>query len=410
MTETAPTVASEPPASAPFDWDAVKEQWESAAREAGIDPRRVTRRMMRARGFYDCFHPHTDRNRSRGAMPFREARDRLFPPPAPGPIYPREHEVWGVSTLVGPAGDIKGQWIKTRAERESREELLARLLEEIPEAVPPREVESPEPPTDAREDLLSVYPLGDPHIGMLAWHADAGDDFNLDLARSQLSAAARYLTSEGAATHGALIVNLGDFYHSDSQENRTRRAGHQLDVDTRYAKIARAGLYIMILMVEFALRQHRHVRVINEIGNHDDHTSLWLSIAMEAYYRHEPRVDIDVSPSRFHYHRHGKTLIGVTHGDTVKASDLEGIMAHDCADQWSETEYRYWLCGHIHHRRVHEFRNCTVESFRTLAPRDAYAQSHGYRARRDMQKIVMSSEHGEVSRVIADHRLLAEMN
>ncbi len=392
----------------PFDWAAIKAEWERVASESGVTPDKVTRNQMRAAGYQECFAAYKESARLRGAKTFSDARRELFPPSVPAPVYPDRHEVRGVSTLVGPDGEIRAQWIKTRAEQEQREDLLRRLLEEIPEVVPARG-QVPLEDFRRRSDLLSVYPMGDPHVGMLCWHGDAGDDFDLERAELQLDIAARYLTNAGAGTRKAAIINLGDFFHSDSQENRTRRSGHQLDVDTRYAKIARAGLRIMISMAEFALRRHEEVTVINSVGNHDDHTSLWLSVAMDAHFRDEPRLTVDLSPAKFHYLRHGKVLIGVTHGDTVKPPDLEGIMAHDCAEQWSETEYRHWFCGHIHHRRVHEFRNCTVESFRTLAPRDAYAQGHGYRSRRDMQKIVFSEEFGEISRVIADHRLIGRL-
>lgn len=322
------------------------------------------------------------------------------------PQRPDGHALAGVSTLVDGSGRIVGQWMKTARERETREQILERLLRELPEVIGAREPVTP-PVEHVDADLLAVYPLGDPHIGMLSWHEETGADFDLTIARRIFGAAMRDLVERGPRAKQALIVNLGDFFHSDTLDNRTRRSGHALDVDSRWPKILQVGVEIMIGLVDRALEHHARVRVINEIGNHDDHTAIMLSVALRAYYRAEPRVDVDASPARRHWHRHGRCLIGVTHGDGAKPEQLESIMAAERPDDWGATRHRYWYCGHVHHSRRIEHRGCVVESFRTLAPRDAWAAGMGYRAGRDLHRIVLHSEHGEVSREIASADYLA---
>jgi hypothetical protein len=319
---------------------------------------------------------------------------------------PQGHAIAGVSTLVDGSGRLVGQWTKTARERETREQILERLLRELPDVIGARDA-TPAPVEASDEDLLAVYPLGDPHIGMLSWHAETGEDFDLTIARSVFGSAMRDLVLRGPRAAMALIANLGDFFHSDTLDNRTRRSGHALDVDSRWPKILQVGVEIMIGLVNCALEHHARVRVINEIGNHDDHTAIMLSVALRAYYRQEPRVEIDASPARRHWHRHGRCLIGVTHGDGAKQDQLESIMAAERPDDWGATRHRYWYCGHVHHSRRIEHRGCIVESFRTLAPRDAWAAGMGYRAGRDLHRIVLHREHGEVSREIASSEYLA---
>jgi hypothetical protein len=77
-------------------------------------------------------------------------------------------------------------------------------------------------------------------------------------------------------------------------------------------------------------------------------------------------------------------------------------MATDRAKDWGETKYRHWYCGHWHHLSRKEFPGCSVETFRTLAARDAWHSAHGYRAGRDMQLIVHHSQYGEIERHRAD--------
>jgi len=50
-------------------------------------------------------------------------------------------------------------------------------------------------------------------------------------------------------------------------------------------------------------------------------------------------------------------------------------------EQWSSTNYRKWLVGHIHHQNAIETDNGVfVEAFGTLAFPDSYHASHGYGA------------------------------
>lgn len=312
----------------------------------------------------------------------------------------------GVSTLTDSLGNVKLQWTKKTNEAENRETVLKRLVKEIPLIVAAREKVKTPKIRGSSSNMLSVYPMGDPHVGMLSWKEETGEDFNLKRAEKDLCIAMRHLVQQGDPTDTALIVNLGDFFHTDNNTNQTNRNKNPLDVDGRWPKVLRVGLAAMITCIESALERHKMVKVINEIGNHDDHSSIFLAVALDAYYHREPRVEVDLSTSKFHWSQFGKCLIGVTHGDTVKPKDLEAIMSCDQPESWGNTEHRYWYIGHIHHQSKYEFRGCTVESFRTLTPKDAWHHSHGYRSRCDMTKIILHEEHGEIFRATVDSGFL----
>lgn len=312
------------------------------------------------------------------------------------PITPENHHVKGVSTLLDESGEIKGQWVKTQVDEQARE--LA-MLEAVREAFREHpKVPAIAGPRRAAADLMACYPMGDPHIGLYAWGDESGDDFDLKIAEDTLIAAAHRLVNCAPPTDEAMVINLGDFFHADTTEAVTLGSRNHLDVDTRWAKVLRVGLRIMRTIIETALTKHKRLRVINEIGNHDEHTSQLLTLALSAMYERNKRVSFDESPARFHYHRFGSNLIGIHHGDTVKPDKLGEIMAADRPDDWGQTRFRYWFTGHVHHRRVFELPGCTVESFRTLAAKDAWHASSGYRSGRDMQAIVLHKDVGEVER------------
>ena len=161
---------------------------------------------------------------------------------------------------------------------------------------------------------------------------------------------------------------------------------------------------LMVDLITLALTKHPLVTVVNCIGNHDDHTSVMLSAFLGAYFHNEDRVEILPTTNKFNYIQHGKVAIGFTHGDTVKLNALSEIMATDQPKLWAESEHRYWFTGHIHHTTKQELRGCIVESFRTLAAKDAWHMNSGYRSGRDMFCIVHDKEYGEVERYRCDIR------
>lgn len=310
---------------------------------------------------------------------------------------PEGYHVKGVSTYYGKDGEPRGQWVKSQKDPEHRLTMLLDAVQQIVEPIKGKS-EKHKGPRRSDKDLLCVYPMGDPHVGMLAWHAETGRSFNLEIVERELVTAVDQLVELAPPAREALVINLGDFFHTDNSSNKTTRSGNTLDVDGRWPKVMAVGIRIMRRIIDRALNKHETVRVICEIGNHDDHSAIVLALCLENYYANNRRVVVDTSPAAFHWVRFGKNLIGVTHGHSTKLQQLPGIMAQDRAKDWGETEHRYWYTGHVHHDQTRELPGCIVESFRTLAPNDAWAHSMGYRAGQDMKLDILHREYGRERR------------
>lgn len=324
-------------------------------------------------------------------------------------ISPRHH----LTREVAPGQKLRGvsslykkgepepvlQWVKSQDDKEQRERIMREwvdwLMEDARGLAP-----SIAGPTVTDADLLACYPLGDPHFGMYAWAQEAGEDFDLAEAERITTAAIDRLVGASPPTELGLLINLGDFFHADDSKNRTPESGHALDVDTRYAKVMQVGLRAVVHCIKRMLEKHAKVIAWMLPGNHDPHSSYALALALGAWFQNEPRVQVDMSPALFRYLEFGKVLIGAHHGHAAKRGELPGIMATDQAEAWGRTIYRHWYCGHIHHKtRDMEHPGATVETFRTLAARDAWHTGKGYRAGRDASLILHHREHGEIMRV-----------
>jgi hypothetical protein len=293
----------------------------------------------------------------------------------------------GTSTLTDTrTGETVLQWVKTTADEAAREAALLALVKAMGEKLPkvsPRIASG-----KYVDDLLTVYPIGDPHVGMCSWPAETGDDWNLKIAEQMHCDAMHELVRTAPRSKQAVVVNLGDLYHRDGVNAETPRSKHPLDVDGRFMKMFQVGVKVMRRCIESALAKHERVHVISAAGNHDESSAQALAVLLAEVYENEPRVTVDLSPSVFYYYRWGRILLGVHHGHTCKPAALPGVMATDRAQDWGECKFRHWLVGHVHHQSVTEYPGVTVETFGTLAAKDAYATNGGWRSNRHMQSIV----------------------
>ena len=303
----------------------------------------------------------------------------------------------GTSTLYDESGGIKQQWVKTDVDKQDQldmfKDAIKILLEPVEGIAKPTKVQ-----TYTNDNMMSVYTIGDAHIGMLAWDRETGANNDLKTVEEDLLGAMSMLTEQSNPTEEAFIIDVGDYFHSDNMENKTARGGNHLDVEGRYPKVLEIGFKLATSLVDMSLKKHKLVRWRSAIGNHNEHSAIMLNAFMKAYYRNEPRVIVHDTPNPFMYHQYGKNLIGVTHGHTAKADKLGEIMSVDCEELWSSTKYRYWYTGHIHHQSVKEYPSCVVETFRTLAGKDAWHSSMGYRSGQDMKCITLHRDYGEISR------------
>jgi hypothetical protein len=324
-------------------------------------------------------------------------------PGIPVDVVPERHVIKGVSSFVVD-GEVRGQWIKTTAQNDERAawmEAIRGMSDSLPRLEPTPHPES----SDC--DLLAVYPVGDPHVGLRSWHEDAGENFDLDIAKHRYISAFKHLIDLAPPAREALIIFIGDTAHADGQNNTTTK-GTRVDVDSRTIKMARTIIEISRYAIDLALEKHGHVTKIIERGNHDELISAMIALGLSLLYENEPRVTIDVSPQMFHWFRFGQNLIGTHHGDKVKPMDLLGVMAVDRQQDWGETTHRRFYLGHYHHQIVKEVPGLVCEYLPTLASSDAWHHAMGYRSSKAMYMDVFHRERGHIDRHIVGVQQLAK--
>lgn len=310
------------------------------------------------------------------------------------PFAPEGFELRGVSTLVDAEGKPVSSWVKT-ARAPGKPEDLAKVYKDAMKLVTSAYRAPSRASGVSAEDLLCVYPLGDPHVGMLAWPAESGKAWDLKIAAGTHAQVVGQLIEHAPATRHGILANLGDLIHADGSRSKTF-AGTEVDTDGRYPKILRAATSMMIGLTEKLLGKHDIVHVVNVRGNHDTDVSVAVAEIMRAHFRNEPRVLIKSNAALHTYMRWEQNLFGYHHGHATKPNNLPLVMATDRPVAWGATRHRKWFVGHVHHASVKEHPGCLVETYNTLASSDAWHRGAGYRS---AQRATCEVYHKETGRV-----------
>ena len=320
-------------------------------------------------------------------------------------LIPDGYGLKGTSTLYDSDGNVSIQWIKTEQDKERQLEIMQEAYEAfasgLPKAAPIKA------PKNIHKNLMACYPVGDFHIGMMAHSEETlAEDYDISIAEKMMLDATDYLVSASPVCGRSAVVLLGDFLHFDSMKAQTPNST-LLDADTRFHEVVRAAIKGVRYMIRACLSKHGgECTVVVAVGNHDTASSVFLREALSNVYESEARVSVDTSPARYHYIRFGENLIGIHHGDGAKMVNLPLIMAQDRKEDWGQTHFRSWWTGHIHHETAKDFMGVKVESFRVLPPEDAWAAGQGYRSMQDQKAVILSQDHGEVSRLTVNPQML----
>ena len=300
------------------------------------------------------------------------------------------------ATIQVKDGQVFQYWAKTELDRDIDvvKAAITAFLEPLPELAQQEYVED-----GLDTDIIPWFQIGDAHIGMIAYAAEVGQDFNLEIAEKELCLAIDRLVTRTPACERCVINDLGDFAHYDNMSGTTAHSGHALDTDGRLYRMAHVYGRIYRYIIDRCAQKFKYVDVIINQGNHSrvlDHMSqMWLSML----YENNPRITILENSNVFIPYRMGNTFVMVHHSDKCKPTKLADVMATDYAQDHGETLYHYIDIGHIHHKSVaKELGNCMVESWNQMAGADAYAHEHGWRSRSFLTVVDRSKTYGEVGR------------
>ena len=250
--------------------------------------------------------------------------------------------------------------------------------------VRPLATAKPKPLRKGDRQLLEIG-LFDHHFGKLCWGSETGTNYDLKIAEQEFRAAIDAMLSRTTGYNVERIVfPVGnDFFHVNDWLGQTANQTRVESTDDRFCKVFQIGCRSVQYAIERCL-QRAPVDVLWVPGNHDRHTSWFLTEWLGAIFRASKYVTIDNSPGYRKYLRYGVNLLGYMHGDEVKHADLPALMATERKQMWADTSFRSWRLGHWHKRKETRYvagdthQGVEVKILSSLAGTDSWHYNRGF--------------------------------
>lgn len=253
--------------------------------------------------------------------------------------------------------------------------------------------------TRVKDGHLLVISPTDIHVGKLCRAFETGDEYNSDIAVKRVMEGVDSIInkSSGFEIDEILLLIGNDVLHIDGPNNTTS-AGTRQDVDGMwYESFMKAkGVYIKVMEKLLSIAP---LKVMQIPSNHDYLSGILLADSLQSWFHKCKDITFDCGPRYRKYHIYGKNIIGATHGDGGKLSDLPLTMAHE-VKEWGECKHRYLYTGHLHHKVAKDYMSVSIEVLRSPSGTDSWHAKHQYANNiKAIEGFIHSKEHGQVARL-----------
>ena len=248
---------------------------------------------------------------------------------------------------------------------------------------------------DVKSKMAEVN-LCDLHFAKLCWHGDCGSDYDHKIARDNVAniMSRVYVELSTKKLDYILFVWSNDYFNSDTIDNKTT-AFTQQDVDCRWQKMFNTGVEILISTIDL-LSSLAPVKTFYTRSNHDTQTGYHALKYLEAWYRKNDSVEIDIDAYPRKYILYGKNLIGFTHGDKEKPVRLASLMPLEVPQLWAQSKFREMHTGHLHSEHmIEEVNGVITRRISSPTALDTWHIESGYiGAIRKIQTFIYDDEDG----------------
>jgi hypothetical protein len=251
-----------------------------------------------------------------------------------------------------------------------------------------------------KDNHLLVIDPADIHIGKLCRAIETGDDYNVDIAIKRIKEGVLGIINKAQAFNidQILFIIGNDILHTDGNKRQTT-AGTPQDTDGMWYDnfLVAKKVYIEIIELLITIAP---VHVQYDPSNHDYVNGFFLADTLSSWFSKCKHITFNITPKTRKYFCYHKNLIGTTHNDGAKETDLALLMAHEAAENWANCNHRYFYTHHIHHKKSKDYMSVCVESLRSASGTDGWHHKNGYaHAPKAVEAFIHHPEHGQISRI-----------
>jgi len=288
---------------------------------------------------------------------------------------------------------------------------------------------APKYPTIKRTKLgshLLVVDPADVHFGKLSVFDETHETYNLEVARQRFERGIDELITKASMfdIHSVVLVVGNDILHVDNPK-RTTTSGTPQDTDGMWWEAYNVAKRCYISAVERLLTLG-DVKLVFCPSNHDFMSGFMLTDSIVSWFCKNKNVTAHASMTHRKYLKYGNNLLGFTHGDGAKNSDLPNLMMTEV--RGTDYKYGYWLIHHGHHKdkfikraghkksermeedklliteiqtgmKVDPQNSISVEMVRTPSSADRWHDTNGYKNVQAMEVFLFHASGGQVARL-----------
>lgn len=245
-----------------------------------------------------------------------------------------------------------------------------------------------------------LFDPADIHIGKLCSSFETGEDYNQQIAVQRVREGLHGIIqkSNGWNIDKVIFITGNDVLHTDTPK-RTTTSGTPQDTDGMWYDNFVIAKKLMVEIIE-TLMTIADVEVVYNPSNHDYMSGFMMIDSVKSWFRNSKNVVFNTDMSHRKYSVYGKNLIGTTHMDGAKVTDLPMLMAHEASEHWHHCKHRFIFGHHIHHKSSKDYMSVNVETLRSPSGTDSWHHRQGYQfSPIAVEGFVFHKEHGQVARI-----------
>ena len=302
--------------------------------------------------------------------------------------------------------DVKHGWIKSKKaslffknseyRKDEKDKFYSEMLNSFKDHSP--NYEPFEYSKHLNNHLLVIDPA-DVHLGKISSEIETGQSYDTQEAIIRVIKGINSILNKvkGFPVNKICLVLGNDILHYDTPNKTTKGTLVDSDGLMWYELFVTAKkLYVEVIETLFKIAP---VHCVYCPSNHDNQSGFYLCQLVEAHFRNCKDVSFDVSPSHRKYIGYEKNLLGFSHGDKGKMTDLPLIMATECPHLWSKCNRRYIYLHHFHSKKSSDIVSVSVEYMRSTSPPDSWHHSNGYLNLPAIEGFIHHPTGGQIARI-----------
>lgn len=248
---------------------------------------------------------------------------------------------------------------------------------------------------DESKEILEIN-YTDLHVGLLAWSAECGANFDLKIIEKRFSETIADIIerSRHRKFKKIMFITLGDILHVDNSHQTTTNGTFQ-QIDGRVPKIFDVAADMITNALENLLAElQTPIEYVYVAGNHDRDCGYYLAKTIETAFRREPNITFDIDPNPLKAKLYGKCLVGYCHGD-VSRKNIGTWLITNFRKEFGKSMYAEIHSGHIHCKTEEIINAVKVISLPALCESSYWEHQQGYKSERGVVCYVWNEDTGK---------------